>query len=375
MNIQCTVKLMARINDIPVAPADPNPLYSWHANLYLVRRRNVVMFVHDFSRYALILNGLVGSDFQCLPELFRLALTEALLAEGVMQVTIDRYLDLAGPVRYAPTGNKSVAGTMNQIGQLMQYHADAFDGSRMMQTAMALRFSKYINKIDKNYYTPRELLLPALASLGEGGSAAWSPVDKVEKPAKTEKAFVLRVELPCGKKPIWRLVAVPVRITFSRLHRILQACFCWQDYHLREFQMLADSGEIVAKSAMDLMDSDMWLVDPDIERFSERKRLTAWLPQCRSFRYLYDFGDGWDHSIELEQVVDSYEGFLPACLDGEGTAPPEDVGGEGGYLEFLGIVNRKRDTQEKREMLVWAHSLDWRPFDLQEINERLRSRR
>ena len=187
-----------------------------------------------------------------------------------------------------------------------------------------------------------------------------------------EKAFILRVSLICGKTEIWRQVAVPARTTFSRFHKVIQGCFCWLGYHLHEFRMLDSSGNVIAKSVMDLSDPDEWIVDPEVPRFSERKRLSSWLPHCSTFTYLYDYGDYWEHSVKLEQVVEKYEGILPVCLDGEGTAPPEDVGGEGGYLDFMRIVNKKRDSLEKRELLVWARSLEWQPFDLQEINQRLR---
>jgi hypothetical protein len=109
-----------------------------------------------------------------------------------------------------------------------------------------------------------------------------------------------------------------------------------------------------------------------IDCFSETKRLSAFLSRYRSIRYLYDFGDSWLHLIELEETLDSSDKAFAYCLDGEGTAPPEDVGGEGGYLEFLSIVENEADTDEKREMLEWARGMGWRQLNLQSINERLK---
>lgn len=63
--------------------------------------------------------------------------------------------------------------------------------------------------------------------------------------------------------------------------------------------------------------------------------------------------------IELEETLDSFDGKHPVCLDGEGKAPPEDVGGEDGYLAFLSIVENRADTKEKRELLKWIEEMNW----------------
>jgi hypothetical protein len=38
------------------------------------------------------------------------------------------------------------------------------------------------------------------------------------------------------------------------------------------------------------------------------------------FEYLYDFGDGWTHDIE----VLGPGGSAPGCVEGHGACPPED---------------------------------------------------
>jgi hypothetical protein len=60
-------------------------------------------------------------------------------------------------------------------------------------------------------------------------------------------------------------------------------------------------------------------------------------PGGDSVTYEVDLGDSWEHTLLLEKVVviDPMEDWLPWCLDGRRAAPPEDVGGTGGYTEFL----------------------------------------
>jgi len=61
----------------------------------------------------------------------------------------------------------------------------------------------------------------------------------------------------------------------------------------------------------------------------------------RTFSYIYDFGDYWEHEITLEDS--RYHGYeLKAeveCLEGEGACPPEDVGGVSGFQEFCEVMS------------------------------------
>lgn len=56
--------------------------------------------------------------------------------------------------------------------------------------------------------------------------------------------------------------------------------------------------------------------------------------------YEYDFGDGWEHEIVLEDVVDRVEGQpYPKCLTGARACPPEDCGGIWGYEQLLETIS------------------------------------
>ncbi len=56
----------------------------------------------------------------------------------------------------------------------------------------------------------------------------------------------------------------------------------------------------------------------------------------KTVKYLYDFGDGWEHTVEVERVTHAVPGLTyPRLVDAVGGCPPEDVGGSWGYDEFL----------------------------------------
>lgn len=71
-------------------------------------------------------------------------------------------------------------------------------------------------------------------------------------------------------------------------------------------------------------------------------------------KYLYDFGDGWEHSIELEQILFKVEKRkYPICIAGERSCPPEDCGGVYGYEDLLEIL-KNPDHEEYKQMKTWA---------------------
>jgi|GEM_PF-6803126 len=260
---------------------------------------------------------------------------------------------------------------MNYTGQLLRSFAEDFVRDRIVQTDISQKLGKDLIKINNTYTYPRDLLLSTFAQYKELGSSSFQSEVPPKSVKKAQKAFVFNVQLPCEGMEIWRKIVVPAEITFAKLHRILQTCFNWQDAHLHLFQVMSD-GDVVAESKFDDPYGVDWELKSFRDYFSERKYLTAYLPKYHTIHYTYDFGDDWLHLIELEETIDDYKGQLPQCLDGAGTAPPEDAGGEGGYLEFLMIIEQDGDSEEKQELLEWAEFQGWQPFDLKAINQRLR---
>ncbi len=87
--------------------------------------------------------------------------------------------------------------------------------------------------------------------------------------------------------------------------------------------------------------------------------------------YHYNFGDSWRHKIEVKRLIDDFEKNHPVCIDGEGAAPPEDVGGEGGFSQFLDI-RANPDDSEYEYMEQWAASQGYESFNLEKMNQRLK---
>lgn len=153
----------------------------------------------------------------------------------------------------------------------------------------------------------------------------------------------LRVELCEVEPPVVRVLDVPAAVLLPELHNLVQAGLGWTDSHLHQF--VADD------ACYRIPDVD----GPDDELDESSVPLRA-LPD--RFGYRYDFGDGWQHDIE----VLGRGGDQPGCVDGHGACPPEDCGGPGGYAEFREALADPSHL-EHTAMRTWA--AHWRDdFDL-----------
>jgi hypothetical protein len=176
------------------------------------------------------------------------------------------------------------------------------------------------------------------------------------------KMFQFKVSLAHIKPAIWRRFVIPGDATFGELSDVIQIVMGWTNSHLHEFYF----GE--ERIGMKDEDSPAGVKDED------RIRLASKLKTAKSrFRYIYDFGDDWEHSIVLEKILTTDE-ESPRCLAGKGNCPPEDCGGPHLYMEILAVWNKPEDSRRKemQELLEWFDP-DFDPefFNLDEVNSML----
>jgi len=167
------------------------------------------------------------------------------------------------------------------------------------------------------------------------------------------KTIRLRVMLRYVEPAVARVIDVPASATLPELHDVLQAAIGWTDSHLHQFVTSE------ATYGMDIPGGDVW---PEDQR-DEEGALLADLGA--GFEYLYDFGDGWTHDVE----VLGPGGPAPGCVDGHGACPPEDCGGPGGYAELLDVLADPAHP-EHEHMRGWVGNR-LRPFDRAATDQRV----
>ncbi|MFN3984941.1 MAG: IS1096 element passenger TnpR family protein [Rhodocyclaceae bacterium] len=166
-----------------------------------------------------------------------------------------------------------------------------------------------------------------------------------------ERRLVIRVELCDIDPPIWRRLAVENTLSFAELHLILQEAMGWQDCHLYEF--------VVGNTRLGQPDEFVPGGFDDTNLPADAVELGQVLGRRKSFDYLYDFGDGWQHRITIEERLPSTPMERPAeLLDGARACPPEDCGGVPGYYRLLDALANPRHA-ESRDTLEWLGR--WKP--------------
>jgi hypothetical protein len=159
----------------------------------------------------------------------------------------------------------------------------------------------------------------------------------------------LRIKLDDVEPAVVRRLEVPLTIRLDRLHLMLQAAMGWTNSHLYEIRA---------------RDVGWGMPDPDFgdgPLDASKARLADVLEDVgtKPLKYLYDFGDGWEHTVRIERITDPVPGTTyPRLIEAVGRCPPEDVGGPWGYSEFLEAI-ADPDHEEHAERLEWAGG----PFD------------
>ena len=180
---------------------------------------------------------------------------------------------------------------------------------------------------------------------------------EVTSDRKHGSCYQLKITLKDIQPPVWRRIVVK-DYPLSNLHEIIQVVMGWENCHLYEFQ-------IGDERYGDLSTADR---DPDMldARRTKLSQVTSHVGS--TFRYVYDFGDWWDHEVVVEKILSVKRGKPVTCLEGERACPPEDVGGVPGYEEFLEIIHDP-DHEEHDEMLEWAGGqFDPEVFDIKTVN-------
>ncbi len=167
----------------------------------------------------------------------------------------------------------------------------------------------------------------------------------------------LKITLEHFRPAIWRRVEVDDDLTFRDFHRVLQKAMGWYDCHLHEFR--------VAGQRVSLPSPDDDLFDDGPALPEDTTTLGELLEGQRKFRYWYDFGDDWWHTIAIEKRLPPDPDAPPAVLvAGKGACPPEDCGGVYGYADLLEVLNNP-DNEEYEETRKWlGGDFDPSHFDL-----------
>ena len=160
------------------------------------------------------------------------------------------------------------------------------------------------------------------------------------------KVFQFKITLKYIKPHIWRRIQILEHSSFWDLHVSVQCAMGWTNSHLHRFEVLNSKGK-----QEDIGYKDEELESKDGSMIKVRDYISM---KNNEMLYVYDFGDGWEHSVKLEDITEKQQNQkYPVCIAGARACPPEDVCGVGGYEWFLAAIADPLHKEHER-LLTWV---------------------
>ena len=182
----------------------------------------------------------------------------------------------------------------------------------------------------------------------------------------------IEVTLFDAEPRIWRRFLLREDANFDDLHHAIQDACGWEEDHPHEFRTPA-RGTLAR-----LFNRGRGVAVRD----ESRAPISGCLEGDGTGRclYRYDFGDGWEHDVEIRKV-ESSDVFERRLVDGARAFPPEDCGGIPGYERYCEFLATGEDPCGEDVEWVREWLGDWKPerfdlrkakraFDVDEIFER-----
>ncbi len=172
----------------------------------------------------------------------------------------------------------------------------------------------------------------------------------------------LKITLQETNPPIWRRIQVPKSITFFDLNHIIQIAMGWTNSHIFEFVIhgytIGWAGDEENENEQPI-DANSVLLGLVLNQPNEK------------FVFTYDFGDWWEHSVEVEALLPKDEKTYPVCIDGELRCPPEDCGGIDGYYNILEIIKDKNHRDYDITKTWLGRGYNPAKFDIAKVNKEM----
>lgn len=174
---------------------------------------------------------------------------------------------------------------------------------------------------------------------------------------KEVTAYQIKIKLKGTDPVVWRELEVTSNMSLNNLAWALCLSMGWECYHFYLYQ-------IGDRQYGDAERDDMcgWSCDRKIKVRDLVKQ------EVKTFEFIYDFGDGWQHEVKIIKEVQAFANKqYPVCTDGKNACPPEDCGGIGGFADYKDAIKNPKHPEHK-EFLDWRGPYDPLVFDLKLTN-------
>jgi hypothetical protein len=241
---------------------------------------------------------------------------------------------------------------------------------------------------------------------------------KAREPGE-DKIYRLKISLAYVYPPLWRRLEVYAGMDMASLATAIKVVFGWSGDHMCEFDIkgrrIGDGGgwaleedpramekefrrlfeeareapkkgqdprlpakllsSFAAKYEQSVLAKLQYAIQPAqaAEEPKEIPVLRELVPRVRTkFKFIYDFGDNWEHDLEVEKILPPEPRVAyPRCTGGARADPLEDCGGIWGYEQMIQAVGHP-EHERYADLVEWGlKKWDSEKFSVQETDRSL----
>ncbi len=334
---------------IPAERQDLTPLSTWYADVFNFNRRKCLVFYTPTTGYGMVAAYVTKKRIANLSAELLRTYKDALKDDGVSEESENGLL--------TAMENPFICRTSDRKARAHLVHAIRDAGFSMSRSVLT---------------DPAALERAAHVMIAHGISGpTWNPIKAfgeiigeplenrlIQRQWHLDMCQVL-VTLQGVEPPIWRRSLIPSAFRLDKAHLVIQGAFGWSNSHLHIFR----AGGMAYEAIYDKFDEYEGKDETQVGFYD------LLMMGGGSCEYVYDYGDHWQHTIQLEERVVSEQPHVPSCLAGERACPPEDVRGAARYEHMLRVLNDPSDD-EYESFIEWLpENYDSETFSVDSANE------
>ena len=135
MHIQCTKAMLDYIKPNLAEQSTDNDMYAWHAHLIKRNKKNLLVLMHDLSRFTVVFYGLKKSHIKELDHMISVAVMNAMMDAGIPLDAIGAYVDRRPEsLSFNKTKNRTLVARLNKSVEMADhilgtdgYHEDSIE--------------------------------------------------------------------------------------------------------------------------------------------------------------------------------------------------------------------------------------------------------
>lgn len=163
MHIQCTKAMLDYIKPNLAEQSTDNDMYAWHAHLIKRNKKNLLVLMHDLSRFTVVFYGLKKSHIKELYPMISVGVMNAMMDAGIPLDAIGAYVDRRPEsLSFNKTKNRTLVARLNKAVEMAD-HILGTDGDHAdsIEQRQASLFCNQLLVCEDNYkicYYPEEKL-------------------------------------------------------------------------------------------------------------------------------------------------------------------------------------------------------------------------